>query len=421
LQALERNSGLAFKLYKPGPSHPDWEELFKEAKELAEKIAQHITLDENTRTERLQLFKRRSSVYMTSVRNYLVNRKRLKNHNHALRPFYFIWTMLNACNFRCTYCDNHMGKAYYDLSDRGILTSEQGKKMLRIMRKTTPALYFCGGEPTIRKDLPEMAREAHRLNYFPIMINTNGSLFHTNLLKPEWKDYLKNMDIIIVSVDALNTGLLDEIYRVPMGRQVLVNVLALRELRRLVRFKLVVNTVIMPETLKEAEAVINWANDLDIWFVPVPVNIGPEADKNLMTDPDYKKLADMIISRKKQGYKMIGSARLLEMLLYGKPYQCFPTLRPHVDFDGSIIWPCKATVNFPPERINVLDYKDADEAYIAAQKLINVNDYAGMAKNQCGANCCWMQNYTTHVYYEGLLHPVRSGFIKEVREFTGAF
>ena len=193
--------------------------------------------------------------------------------------------MLNACNFRCTYCDDHMGRSYFELSDKGRLNTEQGKKLLKVMRTGTSAIYFCGGEPTMRSDLPELVEEARRLNYFPMIINTNGSLFHTNLLKPEWKNFLKYMDIIIVSVDGLNTGMMDKIYEVEGCKQVLTNVITLRKLQELVKFKLVVNSVIMPETISEAKAVLDWANDLGIWFVPVPVNEGPRRAAKTLCQP----------------------------------------------------------------------------------------------------------------------------------------
>ena len=68
------------------------------------------------------------------------------------------------------------------------LDTEGGFKLMRVMRTRAPSLYFAGGEPTVRKDLPEITREARRLNYFPIIINTNGSLLHRWLKKEEWSD-----------------------------------------------------------------------------------------------------------------------------------------------------------------------------------------------------------------------------------------
>jgi len=313
-----------------------------------------------------------------------------------------------------------MGRSYFRLSDKGRLNTEQGKQLLKIMRTGTSAIYFCGGEPTMRADLPELVDEAYRLRYFPMMINTNGSLFHLSLLKPNWKNFLKQIDIIIVSVDGLNLSLMDKIYDVSGCKQVLTNLILLWNLQKLVRFKLVVNTVIMPETISEARSVLDFANDLGIWFVPVPVNIGHHAEQSLFQNSEYLSLVNLILERKKQGYKIVGSTRLLEMLLLGKPYQCFTTLKPHIDFDGHILWPCKATFNIKPVRVNVLDYKTVDDLYEASKKLINPNDYHGIGPNQCGGSCNWMQNYTTQIYMDGLRHPIKYGFFNEIKEFTGS-
>lgn len=413
---MDEKTKLPFNLYSPLPGHPDWDEIEAEARELADNIARVIDLDTGSSAEKRERMRRRAAGYAQNVKNYFINRKRLFSHNHNLLPMYFIWTMTNKCNFRCSYCDDHMGRHYFDLSNEGILDTDQGMRLLRIMRTGTSALYFCGGEPTLREDLPIFTREAVRIGYFPIMINTNGALLHKQLQKPEWRDWLKNMDMIIVSCDALNVGLLNKLYKVKQGRRVLVNILMLRHLREKVNFKFAVNTVIMPENLAEARKVLDWANDLGIWFAPVPINLGAAADRKLMDSLEYKELGETILARKKAGYRVVGSRRLLEMTVKGAPYKCYTTLKPHVNPNGDVVWPCKATVNVKPEFVNVLDYDNVKELWDAAAKRLNVNDFHGPAKNQCGGHCNWLQNYTTARYIAALEHPLTSGFIEDLRE-----
>jgi len=78
-------------------------------------------------------------------------------------------------------------------------------------------------------------------------------------------------DIVIVSLDALNLDRLSTVWGVKKNtcEQVMVNILALRRLQSKVRFKLMVNTVITPETVAEADSILDWANDLGIWYSPV--------------------------------------------------------------------------------------------------------------------------------------------------------
>jgi hypothetical protein len=42
----------------------------------------------------------------------------------------------------------------------------------------------------------------------------------------------------------------------------------------------------------------------------------------------------------------------------------------------------------------------------------------GGGAHQCGGDCAWMQNYTTSRYLDGLAHPLRSGFLRELKEFA---
>jgi MoaA/NifB/PqqE/SkfB family radical SAM enzyme len=305
------------------------------------------------------------------------------------------------------------------MPDKDQLNTEDSKRLIEVIRTGTPAIYWCGGEPTMRNDLPELLDHACELGFYPNMINTNGSLLYQRLQKPEWSKFLWQMDIIIVSLDGLNLEMLNGLWGVKKAKQVIINLLMLRELRKDVKYKLAVNAVITLQNIKEAEAVLNFANDLDLWFAPVPVNFMHEPNQQLLDNPDYQKLVNLILQRKKQGYKIIGSEHLLKQLLLAESYQCETTLKPHIWPDGSICFPCRASVNIKPVNINLLEHGTFDEAYEAGRKLINPDNFHGLGTEQCGGNCAWMQNYTTARYVEGLMHPVRSGIFSEIKEFAG--
>ncbi len=103
--------------------------------------------------------------------------------------------------------------------------------------------------------------------------------------------------------------------------------------------------------------------------------------------------------------KIIGSLRMNERLLGGTPLSCRNTLKPHIDHDGSLVWPCKACVNVPPEYVPVLDFENVDALYEHASSRVDPTRFHGPAHNQCGAECNWAQNYTTDEYVHGLKHP----------------
>ena len=414
------STNLPFKLYSHAHGHPDFSKCQEQARKQAEKVGEIILKDaELSRSQRMQSRNRRIKAYKTGANNFIVNRRRMRNGNHSLRPIYAIWTMLNPCNFRCSYCDNHQGEHYFDMPDKEHLDTEDSKRLLDVIRTGTQAIYWCGGEPTMRNDLPELLDYACDKGFYPNMINTNGGLLYQRLKKPEWRKFLWQMDIVIISLDGLNIERLNELWGVKKAELVVTNLLMLRELRKVVKFKLAVNTVITPDNIEESEAVLNMANDLDIWFVPVPVNFKHEPNEQLLNNPDYKRLANLILERKKQGYKIIGSMHLLKKLLFAESYQCVTTLKPHIWPDGNVCFPCRASINQAPVDINLLDYKTFDEAYEAGRKLINPDNFHGLGPQQCGGNCAWMQNYTTARYVEGLIHPIRSGILSEIKEFAG--
>jgi MoaA/NifB/PqqE/SkfB family radical SAM enzyme len=419
------------RYYVHKDDHPDWDSLHGEARRLANQILPRIHTDrDDSLKDRCADGWRAARSIVTAGRNYWINRRRWRQDNHALRPLYFIWSMLYPCNFRCTYCDDHRGNHYYDLENPKLSLADR-MRVLHVMRTGTSAVYFCGGEPLLDRDLPVLTDAAWRLGYKPLMINTNGSLFHQLLLRPEWRRWLRQMDIIIVSLDGLSLPRLQKMWGVTSANveHVLTNLLLLRELSRHVRFKLCVNTVISPDTIDMAGDVLDFVNGLgDVWFVPVPVHYhGHDADgssssfsfeRDMVQRDDYQALADRILERKRAGCPIIGSERILRMLLSVAPYTCLPTLRPHVDPDGRIAWPCRGPRHCSPVYVNLLEHETVDSSWAAAQKMKNATDFHGAGPEQCGDMCAWMQNYTTARYHDVLTDPLHSGLLSEIWDFA---
>jgi MoaA/NifB/PqqE/SkfB family radical SAM enzyme len=402
---------LPFKLYRQKPSHPEWRVLHAEANDLAVRFRSTM---EPPRTARADLGRKARSV-RTLAQNWRINRRLAREGREDLRPFMLLWTALRTCNFTCTYCDDHRGNKYPDLSNKGVLNTEQATELLRVMRTRASAMYFAGGEPTLRKDLPELTRAARDLAYYPIIVNTNGSILHRLFEQDRWKTWLADIDQIIVSVDSLDLMQLRSMWVTKQPQDVLRNLLMLRELADGFQFKLMVNVVIQPDTIDEASDVIDFVNDLGIWLNAVPVNTGPVVDGRLHTIPEYRALATKILQRKAAGYRVVGSMRLNRRLLFSEDLTCRNTLKPHVDFDGRLVWPCKATKNVEPEYINVLDFDHVDDLYDHASARISPTGFHGPALNQCGGNCNWAQNYSTDAYAHGLRRPI--SVLREVVEF----
>ena len=403
-----------FRCYRPRAGHPDWPRLQAEALEIAKRLRPSLEPPQTGWRER----RRRLRSYATAARNFAVNRRRARAGREDLLPLYFIWTLLRTCNFHCDYCDDHRGRKYPDLPNEGVLSGEQALRLLRIMRSATPSVYFSGGEPMLRTDLPEITRAARDLDYYPIIINTNASFVDRLLVKQNWKDWLANTDIVVVSIDALDLGVLERIWAYPRPQDALRNLLLLRALADEMRVKLIVNTVVQPGQSEHARDVLDFANDLGFWFTPVPRNVGAHIHPALAADRGYRELAEVILERKRAGHRITGSERLNRRLLRSETLRCRNTLKPHVDYDGRLFWPCKSSANLEPERIQVLDFEDVESLYAYAARRVSPSGFHGPARNQCGGDCNWAQNYTTDTYAHGLTHPL--SLLGEIAEFIRA-
>ncbi|MDY0003226.1 MAG: radical SAM protein [Polyangia bacterium] len=390
-----------FRRYHPRPGDPDWPRLAREARELAARLRPKLEPPRSLVAD----WPRRARSQATALRNYAENLLRHRAGRHDLLPLYFIWTTHRTCNFRCEYCDDHRGRKYPDLPKEGTLGTTDGMRLLEIMRTRTPSVYFAGGEPTLRSDLPALTRRARDLAYYPITINTNGSVIHRQLERPEWRTWLADTDIVVVSLDRLNLESSAALWSHDRPEDVYRNLLLVRELADEQRVKLMVNTVIQPGQVKEAWTVMDLAGDLGITFCPVPMNVGPRIHPDLLADPDYPGFVSDLLGRRRAGEKIVGSLRMNERLLRAAPKTCRNTLKPHIDFDGSLFWPCKSAQNLGPERIRVLDYPSVEALYSAAKARIDPTGFHGQGPRQCGAECNWAQNYTTDSYAHGLEHP----------------
>jgi MoaA/NifB/PqqE/SkfB family radical SAM enzyme len=335
------------------------------------------------------------------VRNYVTNWRRARAGREDLLPMYVLWTTQRACNFRCSYCDDHRGARYPDLPNAGVLDTDQAIRMLEIMRTRAPSVLMAGGEPTLRKDLPAITRAARNLSYYPIIVDTNGSLIHRLLERPAWSSWLADVDHLVVSLDALDPATLVDMWAYSEPTNVLRNILLLRELADSMRFELMISTVIQPTAIHHARDVLDWCNDLGLCFCPMPVNVGPTIDRSLLDDEEYRALVGVILDRKRAGHRIAGSVRMNERMLLARALECRNTLKPHVDYDGSLFWPCKASIDIEPLEIRVLDFDDVDAIYAFGSKHINPTGF----QQRCGARCNWSQNYTTDAYAYGLRHP----------------
>lgn len=128
-------------------------------------------------------------------------------HRHLL-PEYVIFISTSKCNLHCKHCflwqENPYGWGNLD-QGRNDLTIEEIEKISKSMTDFF-FLNIGGGEPFIRKDLPDIAEAFYRNNHIQnLLIPTNGTLNKTILLST--KAILEKCPGLKVAIDVSIDGL----------------------------------------------------------------------------------------------------------------------------------------------------------------------------------------------------------------------
>ncbi len=90
-----------------------------------------------------------------------------------------VWNMTRRCNLKCVHCYAQAK----DMEFKDELSTEEGKALIDDLAAFgSPVMLFSGGEPTMRKDLPELAAYA-REKGMRAVISTNGTLIDKPLAK----------------------------------------------------------------------------------------------------------------------------------------------------------------------------------------------------------------------------------------------
>jgi len=102
-----------------------------------------------------------------------------------------VWNVTRRCNLKCVHCYAHAKNTSFDNE----LTTEQGKQLIDDLADFgSPVMLFSGGEPLVRKDLPQLAAYAVEKGMRAV-ISTNGTL-----ITPEMARNLKEIGLSYVGI-----------------------------------------------------------------------------------------------------------------------------------------------------------------------------------------------------------------------------
>src|SRR5690554_1558988 len=109
-----------------------------------------------------------------------------------------VWNTTRRCNLNCVHCYSHSSDKMYS----GEMNTDEGIQLIdQLAEFKCPVILFSGGEPLLRKDLPQLAQYAIKSGLRAV-ISTNGTLI-TDSLAGKLKDV--GLSYVGVSLDGIRS------------------------------------------------------------------------------------------------------------------------------------------------------------------------------------------------------------------------
>jgi len=211
------------------------------------------------------------------------------------------------------------------------LSTQKEKEILRqIYDSGVCAIGFEGGEPLLRKDLPEILAYSRSLPLHTSLI-TNGTLLKSRI--DEIAPYING--ILFVSLDG-SEKTHDRIRGVDgCFKRAVEGITAAKK-----QVSVTINMTIMADNIDEVEDTVKLAKDLDVRIVLSVSHEYHEIDASAAQADKIKKAAKGLIELKRKNYPIMNSINYFKVIAKEKSWQCKPWVMLNVDPDGNAVLPC---------------------------------------------------------------------------------
>ncbi len=258
----------------------------------------------------------------------------LRARLHRGHPVYLIHSLTNRCNAKCQFCAWH----YQDATDE-LSTAEVKALYSEARAEGFFALSFWGGEPLVRRDMPELCEHAWRLGFMTHMV-TNGALLERKMHR-----VMPYLDRVCISVDHPSERH-DELRGIPGLYGKILS--ATRELRRVYPGRKVVfiytfqkgNTG--PAEIRQMARTMKELGVVGV-FNAMRMEAANDAGVDLQQfNPEPEELTEafrVVRQLKRDGYPVVNSNTHLEMMMKGPPrYRChWPKFMLPVEANGDVV------------------------------------------------------------------------------------
>lgn len=274
--------------------------------------------------------------------------------------------LLYTCNLRCHMCP------FWRRPDERLLSVDQERRMLDAVADAGVSFMgFEGGEPFLRRDLPEILHLSHD-RFFTSLV-TNGWMLKDHIR--EVKDYI---DHLFVSIDGIGEthdrlrGMEGSFEKAKNG------IAAAHEF-----VPISLSSTITSENCDEVQGIVDFAKEMDI---SVSFQVAYDYSAAEKMSPDAMRLKSAILSLlelKKSGAPIMESREYFESVINswynGISWKCKPWLTMNIDPQGRLVLPCYVLNEYTGSK-NVWE--------IDLRKAWNSVDWAAYEScNKCALSC----------------------------------
>ena len=228
------------------------------------------------------------------------------------------------CNLKCKMCP------FWRRSSENLSTQKEKEILRRLYDSGVCAIGFEGGEPLLRKDLPEILAYSRSLPLHTSLI-TNGTLLKSRV--DEIAPFVSG--IVFVSLDGMEKTH-DRIRGVNgCFKRAIEGITAAKN-----KVSVNLNTTIMAENVHEVEDMVRLAKDLGIKIVLSVAHEYHDADAPAPQTSEIQKAAQQLIELKKKGYPIMNSTNYFRVIAKEKGWKCKPWSIINIGTDGRLVLPC---------------------------------------------------------------------------------
>lgn len=204
-----------------------------------------------------------------------------------------VWNVTRACNLKCIHCYAH---ATDDANSDELSTSEGLKMIDDLAEYGVPVLLFSGGEPLVRKDLPELAAYAVKKGMRAV-ISTNGTLINKPTAQTLKEIGLSYVGISLDGLEPVN----DHFRGVPGAfNKAMKGIRNCQQAGIKVGLRFTINKL----NVKEIPGIFNLLEEMEIprvcFYHLVYAGRGSELVKDDLTHEETRAAVDLIIDRTKE-------------------------------------------------------------------------------------------------------------------------